>query len=224
MGFRDGAGAHSRHRRHERSRSSVGPRVSARRRHARHGAAGTAARDSRRRARSETHRRVAADSRRRHRRSLRRRAASAVRAQPARLFLVLEARQDRAVEHDAGRGSRALGRRRRARERRGRVRRTRLVRPRDGRQESPLLRPGPGRRQLRRAHGVRPRRSLVRHERRSQLGREVAGALLRLRQDRPDSRRRFDSEEQPVRRQGRLSGPRSTRSATAIRPASRCIR
>ena len=92
VGRHDRAGPHSRHGRHEAARASVGTGVSAERRHARHGAAGPAAHRARRQARPDADRGNADDSRAPVIGGLTTTSScTRLRAQPARLLLVLEA-------------------------------------------------------------------------------------------------------------------------------------
>ncbi len=110
VGLPDGAREDSRDRRDERARPPVGHGVRAERRHVGDRAPGPTARRAQGRcARSDADRRAAENPRRGDRRVARRRAAPAVRAQSARLLLVLEARRaERGARDDRGR-ARAYG-------------------------------------------------------------------------------------------------------------------
>ena len=176
--------------------------------------------DQQRRARPDADRSAAADAGDGPRRSARRRAASAVCGEPADLSHLLEAGPEGPGQRDDGGAARALGRRLDADRRQGHPRRRCLPRRTGHRRRA--LGPASG------SYGSRlacDRDGLLYVS----LGDrnyppEVAGPGVAHRQDPADQRRRQRAAGQPVRGQGRATSRRSTRSAIAIRSASRSIR
>ena len=115
------------------------------------------------------------------------------------LSLLLEAGDRERGDGDGGGRARALGRRRHIDRREGHLRGRAVLRRAAA--APALLRTGSAGWQLRVSARVRPCRLSLRHHRRSQLRREVAGSVVSHRQDRPPARRWHRAAGQSVREQ-----------------------